>query len=256
MKKNLIGASSVFVLFLAWVIAEALVGNEILMPGPLAVFKAVFAILTGADTLMAIGATILRLLLALSIALISGLLTGVAAGLNGYVAHFMRPFITILRTVPVVAIIIILLILFGFSQTPYIITFLMIFPLIYQATDDGIRNIDSELIDVYKLEDDRFFSGLLNCYLPLIGEQIKTAFLQSAGLGIKVLIMAEYLAQTRFSIGNMLYQEKINLRFDYVFGWTVLLILMAIILESMIRHYVEKRQMNGITGPKKRSKLD
>ncbi|MDD3842864.1 MAG: ABC transporter permease subunit [Candidatus Izemoplasmatales bacterium] len=244
MKKPLLTVSSLFFAFLIWMIASMVVGNTLLLPGPIAVVEAIWDIITGSENLLAIGATLLRLILAMAIALILGLVLGMIAGLKPDFGHFMKPIVSILRTVPVISIVVILLIVFGFSKTPYIITFLMIFPLIYQAISDGIKNIDQELVDVYRLEDNHFFTGLRYCYLPLIKESIKTAFLQSAGLGIKVLIMAEYLSQTQISIGNRLYLEKINLNYDYVFAWTAILILIAIAFETIIERYAKKREIN------------
>jgi len=256
MKKTLLAGSSVFVLFLVWLIAAALLQNEIILPGPQAVFQAFWEIVTSLRNLEAIGSTILRLLLAMGIALVTGLFLGVIGGLKPAISQILKPIVTILRTVPVISIVIIVLIIFGFRDTPYVITFLMIFPLLYQAVSEGIKNIDPELIDVYKLEDDHFFSGLWHCYLPLIGDQIKTALLQSAGLGIKVMIMAEYLSQTQNSIGNMLYLEKVNLRFDYVFAWTGILIIAAVIMEAMIERYSQKKLPGSLIFAMKRQERD
>ena len=97
-------------------------------------------------------------------------------------------------------------------------------------------DIDQSLIDVYKLEDNHFMTGLTHCYLPLIQRSIKTSLLQSLGLGIKVLVMAEYLSQTRNSIGEELYLAKVNLAYDEVFAWTILLIILALIFEVFIKH--------------------
>jgi NitT/TauT family transport system permease protein len=256
MKKALLSGSSIFFLFLVWWITSAILQNEIILPGPQAVFQAFLGIFTNVKNLEAIGSTILRLLLAMAIALVSGLLLGVVGGLKPVVSQILKPIVTILRTVPVISIVIIVLIVFGFRNTPYVITFLMIFPLLYQAISEGIKNIDPELIDVYKLEDDHFFSGLWNCYLPLIGDQIKTTLLQAAGLGIKVLVMAEYLAQTQNSIGNTLYLEKVNLRFDYVFAWTGVLIIAAVLMEALIDRYSQRKSLGSLVFQKKRQELD
>lgn len=248
-------AASVFFLFLIWIIASLSVSQEWILPGPISVFRAFFAIFGSSLGLYAIGSTLLRLAVAMSIALLAGLLLGALGALRPGFGHFMNPIVTVLRTVPVISIVVIVLILAGFVRTPYIITFLMIFPLFYQAVSDGIRSINPELVDVFRLEDDRYFSGLWNCYLPLIREQIKTALLQSAGLGIKVLVMAEFLAQTQPSIGNMLYLEKVNLHYDSVFAWTLLLILLAVGLEVMIQAAAKKRE-SGYSVIPKRNKLD
>lgn len=256
MKNRLLTGSAVFLLFLVWFLASLFVGNELLLPGPVSVLRAFGSLFTEKTALLAIAGTLLRLLSALALALATGLLLGVLAGLKPGIARFLRPAITVLRTVPVISIVVIVLILAGFEKTPYVITFLMIFPLFFQAISDGIGNLDQELVDVYRLEDNRFFSGLWNCYLPLIGDQIKTALLQSAGLGIKVLVMAEFLAQTANSIGNRLYLEKVNLNYDMVFAWTLFLILLAVGLELLIRAYANKKTAGAPIFSRKRSRFD
>ncbi|MFA7106710.1 MAG: hypothetical protein WC154_05365, partial [Candidatus Izemoplasmatales bacterium] len=91
-----------------------------------------------------------------------------------------------------------------------------------------------ELVDVYRLEDNRLFSRIIHCYIPLIRNNIETSILQSLGLGIKVIVMAEYLGQTQNSIGNNLYLAKINIEYSEVFAWTILLIIFALLFEFLI----------------------
>lgn len=215
----------------------AIVDNDLLLPKPGAVLTAFGKIFIDADSLGVILFTILRLLIGLLLASLFGFLLGIVAGFKKNFALFLNPFVTVLRTIPVISITVILLIMFGFSLTPYIITFLMLFPLIYQSTYGAITSIDKELIDVYKLEDNHFLTGLRYCYFPLISKNIRTALLQSLGLGIKVLVMAEYLSQTKKSIGAELYLAKVNLQYDEVFAWTLLLIILALAFELLINHY-------------------
>ncbi len=248
MKKTGLTVLSIFFIFLIWIIAGALVDNSIILPKLADVFKAFGNIFLDAGALNSIFHTILRLLLGLAIACFIGILLGIIAGFNQNFAIFLNPFVTILRTIPVISITVILLIIAGFELTPYIITFLMIFPLIYQAVYGAIRDLDKELIDVYKLEDNHFFSGLVHCYLPLISSNIRNALLQALGLGIKVLVMAEFLSQTKNSIGNELYMAKVNIQYDQVFAWTLFLIILALLLELLINHYkhITKKIKNTI----------
>ena len=237
MKKTYGSFITIFMLFIIWVLASLIIDNAIIMPSPYATFKAFFAIFTHSEGIEVIAMTLFRLLIALFFATASGVLLGVVSGLNPPLRLALRPVVTLLRTVPVISIVVILLIVFGFSLTPYLITFLMIFPLIFQTITDGIENLDKELVDVFKLEDNDPMDAIRYCYLPLIGPQIKSAMLQAAGLGIKVLVMAEYLAQTKDSVGNALYLAKVNLNYDEVFAWTLILILLAVVLEHFIRRF-------------------
>jgi NitT/TauT family transport system permease protein len=256
LKKTSLMILSVFILFLVWLIGFAWVNNPLLLPSPKRVGMAFVALFRYAASLNAMGMSFLRLVIAMSGSLMLGSVLGIIAGFKPWFAVFFQPVAAVLRSVPVVSVIVILLIFFGFSVTPYVITFLMIFPLIYQAFHDGIISIDTELIDVYRLEDNRKWSGLWHCYLPLMRSRIRTVMLQSAGLGIKVLIMAEYLSQTRISIGNSLYLAKINLAYDTVFAWTILLILLALAIEIGINLFKNKDASMTMIKEKKKSPTD
>ncbi|MBI9010188.1 MAG: ABC transporter permease subunit [Tenericutes bacterium] len=237
MKKNGITVLSIFFLFLVWQVSAMSVNSALLLPGPKEVLSAFGKIFIESDSLTVILFTVLRLLLGLLFATVPGILLGIVAGFNKNFASFMTPIVTVLRTIPVIALTVILLIMAGSKLTPYYITFFMLFPLIYQAVYGAITNIDKELIDVYKLEDNHFLSGLIHCYLPLISSNIRTALLQSLGLGLKVMIMAEFLAQTDNSIGKAISFAKANLAYDEIFAWTLLLIIIAVLFELLINHY-------------------
>jgi len=234
LKKIQYTSLSIFTIFLLWTISYVVISNPLLLPSPLQVVNAFFGLFIHAKSLTVMFATTIRLIFALLCAFVIGFILGIIAAFSKGFHFFIKPMITIFRTVPVISIVVILLILFGFNSTPYIITSLMIVPIIFQSVYDGLTSIEPEMIDVYRLEDNHFFTGLRFCYLPFISKNIKTSLLQSGGLGIKVLVMAEFLSQTKNSIGNALYLAKVNLAYDEVFAWTILLILLAILIEFLI----------------------
>ncbi|HRX91793.1 MAG TPA: ABC transporter permease subunit [Candidatus Izemoplasmatales bacterium] len=256
MRKTYLFLLAVFTIFCIWMIGYVVVASPMLLPDPYTVFKAFIGIFGSWSSLSSILMTIMRLVIALLVAFLVGGILGTLAGFHKNFSVFMQPFVAILRTIPVISVIVIILIFFGFKISPYVITFLMIFPLIYQTFHDGITDIDQELVDVYRLEDNHWFTGMRYCYLPLIKNQITTVLLQSAGLGIKVLVMSEYLSQTRNSIGNSLYLAKINLAYDQVFAWTLILILMTISIELVINHFKNREQKIIIENKTARTKLD
>ncbi len=228
---------AVFLIFLVWVILGLVVNNQFLLPMPQTVLVDFINIFTNRVSLISLFTSVIRLLLSMIFAFVFGFGFGLLAGLNDKFQAFVQPIVTVLRTIPVISITVILLIMLGFVLTPYVITFLMLFPLIFQGTFGAIKGIDQELIDVFKLENNQLSVMIRHCYVPLISRDIRTALLQSLGLGIKVLVMAEYLSQTKNSIGNQLYLAKTNLEFSEVFAWTLLLILLALGFEIIVNHY-------------------
>lgn len=241
-KKNATQVSAIFLVFLLWLLLYLLVQQPVLLPSPWAVFMALIQIATEKESLIVILWTLGRLLLALLASMGLGIILGFIASQKRIVEGLLRPIITVLRTIPVISILVIMMILLGLHLTPYVITFLMIFPLVYQATVDSIKAIDPAYLDIYRLNDDRWVSGFRHCYFPLIRQPLGTAFLQAAGLGIKVLAMAEYFTQTPHSIGSALNLARVNLDYDLVFAWSFILIVMAVGLEIIIRWQQKKAE--------------
>ncbi len=237
MKKTFWISSSIFVLFIIWVLTYQAIDHQLIMPSPESVFLSLFDLLTNSDSLGIIAISMFRLILSITLSTALGIALGMLSGLNQKVSWVMKPYVTILRTIPVISIIVILLILFGYKITPFIITFLMVFPIVFQAAESGIKAINHELIDVYNLERHDFFISIRHLYFPMIQKYLFLSFLQSFGLGLKVLVMAEYLGQTRNSIGNSLYLAKTNLDYSEVFAWTILLILISFAIEYVVHFY-------------------
>lgn len=244
MKKLIWFSSSIFVLFLAWIILYAYIDHPLIMPSFSEVFTSLFHLITKLESLNVMFQTLTRLFISILLSLVIAVIFGIFAGLFKHVSIFLKPYVTILRTIPVISITVILFILLGFGIAPYVITFLMVFPICYQATEDGIKSIDSELLDVYKLEEHHLWTAITHLYFPLIKPYIFLSLLQSFGLGIKVLVMAEYLSQTQNSIGNALYLARINISYQDVFAWTILLILISLLFEWILTSYKHKRENN------------
>lgn len=239
--KTLYQAGSLLLFVFLWLMLIDVINHPLIMPSFSSVMKSVFSIVTSLDTLEIIGMTLFRLFISIMISLGIGVLLGILSGIIPEISWLLKPHVTVLRTIPVISIIVILLVLFGFRVAPFVITFLMVFPIIYQASYEGIRHMDTELKDVYKLEHHDIKLAIRYLYLPMITPYITLSILQSFGLGLKVLVMAEYLSQTRISIGNALYLSKVNLEYNNVFGWSIVLILMSLIFETLFKKYQNRK---------------
>ncbi len=224
----------IFVLAI-WFIGVGVIDNKLIMPRFSIVLKTIVNILTNSNTFGIIISSVIRLILAITIGMLIGGILAIFSGLNKKIYYFISPLIKIIRSTPIASIIVICLIIFGLVKTPVIITLLMIIPLVFEAVYQGIDSLDKELIDVARLDTSDKFTLVKYAYLPLIRNYIKLAFFQSAGLGIKVLVMAEYISQTNKAIGNEIYLAKINIEYSRVYAWTIILIVIIIAIEKIIK---------------------
>lgn len=205
------------------------------MPGPLSVLNRFFEMFLEKNTYLILFSSLYRLMISISLSAVLGTIFGLMSGVEKKVELFFRPLVSTLRTLPVISIIIVILIVFGNEITLYIISLLLLFPIIYQAVLDGVKNIDSLLIDVVKLDSSsRNYDALRMVYLPLSIPFLRSALIDAVGLGFKVLVVAEYIAQTNQSIGKTIYMHKINLEFTDVFAWTLMLLVFVLIIEGLV----------------------
>lgn len=233
MRKYIMTFSSLLTMIILWYVLYFTIQNSLLLPHMIDVFKAVLDIFTSA-LVIDIGYSVLRLLVSFTLSAMLGIMFGFISWKSDGFETYSRPFVLILKTIPVVSVIVILFILIGSDISPYLITFSMIFPLFYQATLDGLKSIDPYLIDVLKLDEVHFTECIRYAYLPSIKSNLLITMFQSFGLGIKVLVMSEYLMQVRHSIGQQLFLAKLNLNYSMVYAWTLILVILALMFESLV----------------------
>ena len=231
MRKSLVGFIAVLLVIILWQWNAIRIDNSFIFPYPIDVYQELISLLTSIRTYEIIFASFQRLLLAITIALIFGVLLGLISGIVPILAELLSPIVTSLRTLPVASVIVVILILYGQSYSLYVITFLMLFPILYEATRQGVLNIDSTLIEALSLEKRRYFFEIIWIYFPLSIPFIKTGLLQSIGIGFKVLVMAEFIAQSPVSIGRALYLGRVNIQYEQVFAWTIIIIFIVSIIE-------------------------
>jgi NitT/TauT family transport system permease protein len=92
------------------------------------------------------------------------------------------------------------------------------------------------LIDVLILETDHINKDVIkHVYFPLSVPFLRSALIDAVGLGFKVLVVAEYIAQTQTSIGREIYMSKVNLDFTSVFAWTLMLLVFVLVIEIAVQ---------------------
>lgn len=234
MKRFTLGAFSVLMVVLAWAVYARSIDNPLAFARPLAVFNELFTMLAIGTTYETIGVSLARLLSATMLSGLTGVFTGLLAGKFLSVDYFLHPIVSSLRTLPIASVIVILWIIFATSTALYVIAFLMLFPIFYEASKQGVRHIDPSLIDAVTLEPFHPIAHFFHIYLPLSAPYIKTATLQSFGLGFKVLIMAEFIMQPANGVGIALYESSLDINSAQMLSWTIIIIVLALGIEVLV----------------------
>lgn len=239
-KKISIKISILIFWLLIWELCSLFVNNSLLLPSPIEVLQ-VLSILIGKPYFWrSVFSSIFRVLIGLLLSIIIGILFGIASGLITFIEELLEPLIIVIKATPVMSIIILALVWFRYSNVVIFTTILICFPIIYTNVLQGIKSVDIHLIqmaNVYKVKNKYVITDI---YLPCIKHYIVSGILMCLGLGWKVSVASEILSTPKYSIGLNLLNAKSTLETAELFAWTIVVVLLSFIFESLFKYYVKK----------------
>lgn len=230
-KNSLITTASILVLLLVWKLLALYWNQELIMPSPETTLVTMWQVIQSENFWPSVGYTLGRGLLGFVVSCLLGIVAGFAAGFSPAIFWLLQPWVTVVRTIPVMSVIILAIIWFRTDIVPIFVTFLMIFPIIYSNVLAGIKNIDAHLLEMaqmYRVKPGRIVTEL---YFPAVLPYLLAGASNAMGITWKVIIAAEILSQPHFAIGTSLMIAKIDLETARVFAWTAVAIGISFLLE-------------------------
>ncbi len=214
----------------------SLTTSSVIIPYPHQCFYRAIMLLGDGETYFALYHSLLRILLALIVSSLLGIILGVLSGVFEPIRYFMRPTITILRSLPTSAVVLILIIYTKNETTAMIMVALMIFPLMYEASQSGAEAIKKEYRDPLKLEGLYSFKSIVKIILPLSLRYITLGIVQSIGLAMKVEVMAEIvIGNTKMNgIGVNIYKAFRDFEMSDLIANCLIIIGIIAAIESLI----------------------
>lgn len=226
----------IFWLFI-WQIAAVLIHNKILMAGPLETVEALVKMAGTGDYWLAVRNSTLRILLGFLTGSVLGITAAYFAYKNNIAKILIRPIAVMLKTVPVASFAVLLLIWIGSRNISVLICSMVVFPILYLSTLQGLESTDKNLLEmaqVFRMPGER---KLRFIFLPQLAPFLKSAVKLAIGMSFKSGAAAEVIGQPMYSMGNGLYQAKIYLETGELFAWTVTIILISFICEKILMRF-------------------
>ncbi len=235
LRSSVLFGVSIGTLGAVWFISARLLGSSILLPGPAEVLRVTASLMQETEFLEHVGSTLWRSLVAFCLATVGAGVLGIAAGVFPSLELLLRPWVLIVRSTPVISIILLTLVLLRSSEVPSVVAFLITFPLIYVTAVEGVGSVDpalQEMSDLYRVPLGRKIRHL---YLPSVAPFFLSGLHAALGLTFKVVAAAEVLAQPHFGIGSAMQEARILLKTAEVLAWTVILLLLSAFGELFFR---------------------
>lgn len=230
-ENKLFKAGGVVVWLIIWEGASLLINEELFLPSPVRVAVRLFQLLPEALFWSAVFFTLFRILLGF---LLSVLTASILASLSyrfPLVSILSSPLVKTVRATPVASIVILVLVWVHSRNLSVVISFLMVFPVVYTNILEGLVSTDKDLIEAAGVYRITRLKRIRYIYLPSLSPYIQSAISTSLGLAWKSGIAAEVIGLPDGSIGERVYEAKIYLSTPDLFAWTVVIIILAFLFE-------------------------
>ncbi len=226
--------SAIIVFLVIWELAALVIANSFILPDILTTIEALLGLLSEPDIYIALALSLLRTIMVVIMSFILALILATMAFKHPFFSDFLAPFISILKTVPTVSVLVILLLLVGRSGSIMWACLLVILPIMYQEILAGYMSIDEDIMRVTATFSEDFGIKWWRVYLPSIKSYILNAVKMTLSLGFKVTVMAEVLVQIGEGLGHELYFYRINLMTPQVFALTLIMICVSFAFDRLL----------------------
>ncbi len=235
---------SVFILMfwlLVWQLAYAVIGKDIIIPSPVSTFKALGQLLITQTFYQDASATMSRVLTGIIISFGAGLATAIGAYLIFIVRDMMGFAINILKSTPVMAVIIFALLWLPSGNVPIFVCFLMCYPIVYTNVLAGLDSLSKDYIEMSRIYRIRKRDLVKSIYIPFVAPHIKSALSLTTGLAWKTVVAAEVLSSPSFSMGYNLLNAKIYLDTESLFAWIIAIVAFSMAFEKIVNLLLNSR---------------
>ncbi len=218
--------------------------EPLFLPSPLEVLRRLWALSTvgylDATIWQHLGASLMRIGLALLAALVFAIPVGVAIGRNRIAQGIFDPLIEFYRPVPPLAYLPLIVIWFGIGElAKVLLIYLAIFAPIAIASANGVRNVDPVRLRAAQSLGATRVQLLRHVILPNALPEILTGIRIGLGVGWSTLVASELVAATR-GLGFMVQSAGQFLATDVVVSGILVIALVAFAIELGLR-WLQKR---------------
>ena len=179
--------------------------------------------------------TMARGLAGFGVSFLCGAALGLAAGKSGVLRGLLDPAVAVIRSVPVMAIILLAMIWFRAGSVPVFVGVLVGFPIVFSSVVEGVRSIDRRLLEMARAYGLGSWRTLLSVSVPSLLPFLMSAASSALGLTWRVVVGAEVLSQPLHAIGTGLQTAQARLETDEVFAWTVVAVVVGACAELGLR---------------------
>ena len=218
-----------------WQLAAMAVGQRILLASPLQTLIRWMELLPTGAFWRSVGFTLGHIVAGFAAGATLGIALAALAARFTAVGELLAPLLAAMRSVPVASFVIAALIWVPSRRLSVLISAVIVLPVVYAGTADGLRQIDPRLTEMARVFH-MSRSNLWRCIrLPALLPSLTSALSVSMGLAWKSGVAAEVIGIPTGSVGEKLYKAKVYLATPDLFAWTLTIVLISAACTKLLR---------------------
>ncbi len=197
---------------------------------PLSIAQVLVGWIGGGSIWMHVGTTMVTLFLGYALGSVFGIAAGIALGMAPYAERVVAPFVAALYGLPKVALLPLLVILFGIGlMSKVVLVASVVFFLLFYATLAGMRDVDRDMADGLTLMGATRGEIIRKLRVPSILPWIYTGFRTSIGYALTTTVVSEALSSNR-GLGFLIENAAVQFNAAGVFAAVVVLLVLSSVI--------------------------
>lgn len=234
MKRIVLTCLSILLIPVAWQLLSWQMAQPQLIPSFPDLIRALLRLVYSSGFLVSIGTTCLRACVGLLLSLAAASITAFLLNRSEAIRFLFMPWLSLLRSVPVISFILLTLIFLNPEMIPLLIAFLTMYPLLTENLLKGLMNRR----DSWKILARQFHLNAWNRLFQINYPQLKpylfSGLASAVGFGWRAIIMGEVLSQCVDGIGKRMKEAQVFIDVPELIAWTLVAIVLSWLTDKLI----------------------
>lgn len=224
---------SVTVIVVLWQIAASRVNNPALFPSVTQLLGSTFELVGTFSFYNSLLMTVGRACIAFFLTILLALPASVIAHHYPFWKSFFQPLVVILRSIPVIAIVLIALLYLSPVQLPFIIASITMFPIVYQNFLSAWEQTDSKWIEMAKVYKKNNWQRFRYIYFLQSKSLLFAGLATATGFGWRAIIIGEVMSGPIAGIGTSMKKSQAYIDMPGLLTWTLVAIGGGFLIEAV-----------------------
>ena len=234
MKRIVLTCLSILLIPVAWQLLSWQMAQPQLIPSFPDLIRALLRLVYTPGFLVSIGTTLLRACAGLLLSLAAASITAFLLNRSEAIRFLFMPWLSLLRSVPVISFILLALIFLNPEMIPLLIAFLTMYPLLTENLLKGLMNRR----DSWKMLARQFhlnaWNRLFQINYPQLRPYLFSGLASAVGFGWRAIIMGEVLSQCVDGIGKRMKEAQVFIDVPELIAWTLVAIVLSWLTDKLI----------------------